>query len=216
MFQRHALGNFFLGATMKIIFMAAVAATVSIVGSAASAATVTTFTDGDGSGNDCSGDFGQGFDNCVINYNDGEGTVYSTPIIGKLGVGETKAQYNSLFPSLGDAEEELAHGDGTTTYMDDGFDYFTSTYTLGIDDPAMTLFVVKAGAGYTVYDSVYAAGDGFFTFDGSIYTMYYTETDMSHVSVYDSELPPPIPLPAAGWLLLGGLGGLAAMKRRKS
>ncbi|MEO1238953.1 MAG: VPLPA-CTERM sorting domain-containing protein, partial [Pseudomonadota bacterium] len=26
----------------------------------------------------------------------------------------------------------------------------------------------------------------------------------------------PIPLPAAGWMLLAGLGGLAAMKRRKS
>ena len=31
---------------------------------------------------------------------------------------------------------------------------------------------------------------------------------------YDVKIEP-IPLPAAGWLLLGGLGGLAAMKRRK-
>lgn len=31
---------------------------------------------------------------------------------------------------------------------------------------------------------------------------------------YDVRIDP-IPLPAAGWLLLGGLGGLAAMKRRK-
>lgn len=28
--------------------------------------------------------------------------------------------------------------------------------------------------------------------------------------------PTPVPLPAAGWLLIAGLGGLAAMKRRKS
>ena len=38
--------------------------------------------------------------------------------------------------------------------------------------------------------------------------------DLSHmtVAVWDGEV---IPLPAAGWLLLGGLGGLAAMKRRR-
>jgi hypothetical protein len=44
---------------------------------------------------------------------------------------------------------------------------------------------------------------------------------LSHLSVYgvrcgddDNCGSTPIPLPAAGWLLLGGLGGLAAMRRR--
>ncbi len=31
----------------------------------------------------------------------------------------------------------------------------------------------------------------------------------------DPPPPPPVPLPAAGWLMLAGLGGLAAMRRRK-
>lgn len=36
---------------------------------------------------------------------------------------------------------------------------------------------------------------------------------LSHITLIDGDTTP-IPLPAAGWLLLGGLGGLAAMRRR--
>ncbi len=39
--------------------------------------------------------------------------------------------------------------------------------------------------------------------------------DISHVSFYNTGEPTVIPLPAAGWLLLGSLGGIAALKRRR-
>ena len=40
--------------------------------------------------------------------------------------------------------------------------------------------------------------------------------DLSHASVWYRGSPPaPIPLPAAGFLLLGALGGLAALRRRR-
>ena len=39
--------------------------------------------------------------------------------------------------------------------------------------------------------------------------------DVSHISVY-SNVVAPIPLPAAGLLLLGGLGGLALIRRRRA
>ena len=39
---------------------------------------------------------------------------------------------------------------------------------------------------------------------------------ISHISLYGSGEMSPIPLPAAGWMLLAGLGGLAAARRRKN
>jgi hypothetical protein len=40
---------------------------------------------------------------------------------------------------------------------------------------------------------------------------------LKKISVTYTPPPPPnvVPLPAAGWMLLAGLGGIAAMKRRR-
>jgi hypothetical protein len=45
-------------------------------------------------------------------------------------------------------------------------------------------------------------------------TIQTTLNDISHVSFFNSE-PAVIPLPAAGWLLLAGVGGLAAVAHRR-
>jgi len=39
--------------------------------------------------------------------------------------------------------------------------------------------------------------------------------ELSHASVYYNGEPSPVPLPAAGFLLLGGLAGLAALRRTR-
>lgn len=39
------------------------------------------------------------------------------------------------------------------------------------------------------------------------------DTEFFRISI--SEVPAPIPLPAAGWMLVGGIGGLVALRRRK-
>jgi hypothetical protein len=46
-------------------------------------------------------------------------------------------------------------------------------------------------------------------------TIFTGLDDISHVSFYSTGDTPVIPLPAAGWLLLAGIGGLATMRRRK-
>jgi hypothetical protein len=38
---------------------------------------------------------------------------------------------------------------------------------------------------------------------------------LSHASVYYTDQPAPVPLPAAGLMLLGGLAGLAALRRNR-
>lgn len=62
------------------------------------------------------------------------------------------------------------------------------------------------------------AGNGWGSFLVNSLGGSWTSTkDLSHASIYYRAGNPttPIPLPAAGWMLLAGLGGLVAAKRRR-
>jgi hypothetical protein len=62
------------------------------------------------------------------------------------------------------------------------------------------------------------AGNGFAAFLLDVKDLAGTWTSskgLSHASVYYKGNPAPIPLPAAAWLLIGGMGALAATARRR-
>jgi hypothetical protein len=85
----------------------------------------------------------------------------------------------------------------------------TVTYTLGEMDPGMTAFSTKRGQLEELfYGSEWISyADGVFTFNlGS------EGQAVSNFVIYDNFIAP-IPLPAAGWLMLAGLGVLGLRKR---
>ena len=119
-------------------------------------------------------------------------------------------EINPLFPSIDGTEFSFDFGTGGTG---------TGTWYYAPDDatdPGITSFTAKGGNGFNwfVKDGPAFAGIG-------DYSMFSTPTNasgnpagLSNLTFFDSATV--IPLPAAGWLLLGGIGGLAALRRKKA
>ncbi len=144
--------------------------------------------------------------------NDSADALNADTVFGQIGW-ELVARDNSVgdgaAPDTGDAAAFGLSGsltDGTMTISDSVFEEY-----------ANVAVVLKAGNATTggwiaylvesadlVYTSIFPTGSDF--------------RDLSHISLYGSGVNnsmPSVPLPAAGWMLLAGLGGLVAAKRRK-
>jgi len=147
-------------------------------------------------------------------------------------------RYIELTPAIGDCyassstSSEDNIGNGTESWLslgyteiddsgDAGTGYLSGTTTSGLSGS------VTVSGDLSMYDSIligFKLGNkhidivwGVFEIAGAgVYTwLSDTKNELSHVVLYGREGDTPeIPLPAAGFLLLGGLGGLAMMRRR--
>ena len=75
----------------------------------------------------------------------------------------------------------------------------------------VSYFTVKAGTGYLIFDGMNTTSSDWNTM--GLVNGGEKQPGLSHISYWSAPLSP-VPLPAAGWLLIAGLGGIAAMKRR--
>jgi hypothetical protein len=70
---------------------------------------------------------------------------------------------------------------------------------------------IKQGTSYAAF-LVNAQSGTWFTANGPTSS---PGTGVSHYDLWYLDSTTPVPLPAAGWMLIAGIGGIAAMKRRK-
>jgi hypothetical protein len=159
--------------------------------SIASAAFIGTFP-----GNDCSGLFGQGFENCKI---PADIDPNESPIIIKFNIGGETEINSDLFPTI-DGSEFAFTGTGGSSG--------TWTYTPGAGDPTINFFVAKGGPDFNLFNTLAP--------DSPLFGNWFTPggAGLSHIDFYDTDGGGQVPEPATLLLLGAGLFAAGFARRR--
>ncbi len=193
--------------TLKIGLFGMFVQAAALTATGAMAATLTpTWTPGDGS-NECARQ--QGFSNCVLNDSP---SIIKFDNNGGLNFGDS----NTNFPSVTGTELTFSN------FAYNGLDLisFDWVYTAGAGDPGVTAVVLAAGGNWA-WSTVFSVVGNVFsgsvsTLDAGLVNKRGIPQNVSHITLFDSYIPPAtVPVPAAGFLLVGALGGLAALRRRR-
>lgn len=175
-----------------------VAAAVLSMGVAGGASAATFVSSGVFSQNEC---VGQGsFANCTLN-----GAASVAKFKFDKGVAIGTVLNNTVFPAIDGSEFQVSLDNRRSGAW---------SYTPGNGDPlTITAFVVKTKGKYSVF--TWDPSSGSDLSDILFNTRDMDRNSLKYVSFYSGNNISPVPLPAAGLLLIASLGGLAALRRRR-
>jgi hypothetical protein len=189
--------------------------TLKAIGDSRSTCTVSDFTIGDSSASGCEGAFG------------GPGTGGNDSNVDLDGLFGQNA-WTEIVKLDGSSVENAGEGLTLSVFLTDGSDEKSGTWSVSSWGGYKTVMaILKGGPTFSAYKLDTTLGTkGTWTTNGirngngngipglSHMTFYHVGSPIGPPRSEASTGPSPVPLPAAGWLLLAGLCGLVALRRR--